>query len=172
MSSERLVDREPSSPRPEHKQVIRSGAAKTLLLISQVYLPDPASVGQHMSDVAEEMVNRGYRVIVITADRGYDDPSCRYLSREVYAGVEIRRIGLSSFGKHRFPLRVLAAILFTLQAALIGLAMPGLSLVLVSTSRGSRRPLRLLGDGPEPGPARGSGIAASEWPLDPAAGKT
>ncbi len=50
----------------------------TILIISQVYVPDPASVGQHMHDVAREMLSRGWRVVVFTARRGYDDSSQKY----------------------------------------------------------------------------------------------
>ena len=47
---------------------------KTLLVISQMFVPDPASVGQHMADVASEMARRGHRVHVYTANRGYENP--------------------------------------------------------------------------------------------------
>ena len=47
---------------------------KTLLIISQVFVPDPASVGQHMADVGFEMARRGYRVKVYTSARGYENP--------------------------------------------------------------------------------------------------
>ena len=38
---------------------------KTLLIFSQTFVPDPASVGQHMSDVAFEMARRGHPVEMI-----------------------------------------------------------------------------------------------------------
>ena len=82
---------------------------KTLLILSQVYVPDPASVGQHMADAATEMARRGYRVVVLAANRGYNDPSMKYPPSEVLDGVEIRRIPLSSFGKGSILMRVLAA---------------------------------------------------------------
>lgn len=106
----------------------------TLLIISQVYVPDPASVGQHMHDAAAEMVRRGMRVVVITSSRGYDDPSVGYPARETRDGVEIHRVSLSSFGKRSIKLRLLAGTLFMLQAMLRGMWTRGLSGVLVSTS--------------------------------------
>src|SRR5687768_15943333 len=45
---------------------------KTLLILSQVFVPDPASVGQHMADVAAEMARRGHRVKVYASARGYE----------------------------------------------------------------------------------------------------
>lgn len=108
--------------------------ARTLLIFSQVYPPDPASVGQHMADVAAEMVRRGWRVRVITANRGYDDPSVKYPPFELRDGVEVRRVPLSSFGKKSIPIRALAMMLFMLQCLWAGLTTRKISAILVSTS--------------------------------------
>jgi len=81
-----------------------------LLIISQVYPPDPAAVGQQFGDVAEEMVRRGWQVQVWTAARGYEDPSVRYPRQELRSGVRVSRLPWSSFGKGSiqgiFPLEV------------------------------------------------------------------
>ena len=111
-----------------------SGKPRTLLIITQVYVPDPASVGQHIADVAKEMVRRGWRVVVYTSARGYDDPSQRYPSRETLDGVDVRRLPLSSFGKRSIPIRLLAQACFMVQAIARGLFTRRLGLVLVSTS--------------------------------------
>ncbi len=114
---------------------------QTLLLLSQVYIPDPASVGQHMADAAAEMARRGWRVVVLTSASGYNDPSIKYKPRETIDGVEIVRLPLSSFGKKHFALRILAAVLFMLQTIAHGVFVRGLSgprgrsgAILVSTS--------------------------------------
>jgi colanic acid biosynthesis glycosyl transferase WcaI len=106
----------------------------TFLILSQVYIPDPASVGQHMADAAGEMVRRGHRVIVFTANRGYEDPSLRYRSHEVINGVEVHRLPLCSFGKRHIFLRLLAGMLFTLQAIARALLIRKVDCLLVSTS--------------------------------------
>ncbi|MGH7131742.1 MAG: glycosyltransferase family 4 protein [Phycisphaerales bacterium] len=106
----------------------------TFLIISQVYVPDPASVGQHIADAAEEMARRGYRVIVYAAARGYDDPSKKYASRETRNGVLVRRLPLSSFGKSSIAVRLLAQWLFLIQAMVRGLFTRGLAGIMVSTS--------------------------------------
>lgn len=106
----------------------------TLLVISQVYPPDPTSVGQHMHDAAAEIVLRGWRVIVYCAARGYTDPSQRYPSREIRDGVEIRRLPLSSFGKSSLAVRLLGQILFVMQAAMRGMFVRRPTCILVSTS--------------------------------------
>lgn len=113
----------------------------TLLILSQVYVPDPASVGQHIADAAAEMVRRGWRVKVLTSANGYNDPKIKYPARETIDGVEVVRLPLSSFGKKSLPIRALAAILFMLQTIWHGIFTRGLSgsaghsgAILVSTS--------------------------------------
>src|SRR5262245_32534359 len=106
----------------------------TLLVLSQVYVPDPASVGQHMADAAEEMARRGHRVIVLTSRNGYDDPSVRYEARETLRGVDVRRLPFSSFGKGSIPIRLLAGALYLAQAVARALFVRPLDCVLVSTS--------------------------------------
>jgi len=68
---------------------------KTLLVLSQVFVPDPASVGQHMADVAFEMARRGHKVLVYASARGYENPSVIYPAHETLQGVEIRRFGFA-----------------------------------------------------------------------------
>ncbi len=107
---------------------------KTLLILSQVYPPDPTSVGQHIADVAGAMAKRGYRVIVLTANRGYNDPSVKYESKELRDGVNVRRLPLSSFGKRSIVLRLLGQGSFLIQCIVRGLFVGRLSCLLVSTS--------------------------------------
>jgi hypothetical protein len=107
---------------------------KTFLFISQVYVPDPAAVGQHLADAAEELASRGHNVIVYTSNRGYDDPSIRYPSREMLRGVDVRRIPFSSFGKSSILVRLIGGMLFVKQAVLRSFFQPNIDAVVVSTS--------------------------------------
>jgi colanic acid biosynthesis glycosyl transferase WcaI len=107
---------------------------RRLLIISQVYVPDPAAVGQHLADVAETMAQRGWKVTVYTSSRGYDDPSARYPYRETRAGVKVIRFPLSSFGKRSIAIRLVAQVLFMCQATLRALVSGGIDAILVSTS--------------------------------------
>ena len=106
----------------------------TLLVVSQVYPPDPTSVGQHMHDASAEMAKRGWRVIVYCANRDYNNPAIKFPRRETRDGVEIRRLPFSSFGKSSILIRIIAGLSFTLQAAFRGLFLRKLQLMLVSTS--------------------------------------
>ncbi|HMB94908.1 MAG TPA: glycosyltransferase family 4 protein, partial [Tepidisphaeraceae bacterium] len=107
---------------------------RTLLIFSQVFIPDPASVGQHMADVAIEMARRGYDVRVITANRGYDDPKMKYADFEYLHGVHIRRLPFSSFGKKNIFTRVVGTASFMIQAIWHGMFTFNLCGVFFSTS--------------------------------------
>jgi colanic acid biosynthesis glycosyl transferase WcaI len=107
---------------------------RKFLLVSQVYAPDPAAVARLVADVGTELARRGHDVIVLTADRGYDDPSIRYTSATTPEGVDVRRLPFCSFGKSRMAFRVLGGISLTLQAAVRGLTIPGIDTIVVSTS--------------------------------------
>jgi hypothetical protein len=71
---------------------------------------------------------------VLTANRGYNDPSVKYLSREQREGVDVRRLPLSSFGKRSIVLRLLGQGAFLIQCIVRGLFVGRLSCLLVSTS--------------------------------------
>ncbi|TWT88842.1 putative glycosyl transferase [Pseudobythopirellula maris] len=107
---------------------------RNILFISQVYVPDPTSVGQHMADAAEELAARGYRVRVITSGRGYDDPTQRYPARETLGGVDVVRLPFSSLGKKSILHRVAGQLMFLVQAILRGWFGPRPDKIVVSTS--------------------------------------
>ena len=69
-----------------------------MLLINQVFYPDPASTGQHLAGLAQALVKRGHEVTVLTGRRGYDDPSASYPARELWRGIEIVRVASTGFG--------------------------------------------------------------------------
>lgn len=107
---------------------------KTLLVISQTFVPDPASVGQHMADVAVEMARRGHRVKVYASNRGYEDPSLKYAPRENLHGADVRRLPLSSFGKKSILTRVIGTASFMAQCFFAALLTPRLGGIFFSTS--------------------------------------
>lgn len=112
----------------------QSAAKPRLLIISQVYVPDPASVGQHMADAASELVKRGYDVRVLTSGRGYADPTMKYPPRETLDGVEVIRLPFSSLGKRTILHRLIGQTMFLAQVIARGWFTPRLVGILVSTS--------------------------------------
>lgn len=117
-------------PTPAGKPGLRK---RSLLIVTQVYPPDPTAVGQHLADVAETMAADGWRVIVYAASRGYDDPRERYCRKELRNGVDVRRLPFSSFGKGSIARRLFGQVLFLLQAVVRASLGRHVDRVLVST---------------------------------------
>lgn len=111
---------------------INKTAGGPLLVLSQVYVPDPAAVGQYVADAAREMAKRGIDVRVFAADTGYDDPSVRYKRREVLDNVKITRFPFSSFGKRSLVIRLFGDLLFVAQIIVSGIFMPRPARILVT----------------------------------------
>ena len=65
-----------------------------------------------MLEAAAEMQSRGYQVKVYTANRGYEDPTMRYRPYEEIAGVRVRRLAFSSFGKKTILTRLIGTVSF------------------------------------------------------------
>ncbi len=105
-----------------------------LLIFSQTFAPDPAAVGQHITDAAIAMARRGHRVRVYTSSRGYEDPRLRYPLRETMQGVDVRRLRWSSFGKKNLLIRIIGTASFLIQCFCIGLFTPKVKGILFSTS--------------------------------------
>jgi len=108
--------------------------AKTLLIISQTFVPDPAAVGQFMADVAREMAGRGHNVRVYTQDRGYEDPTLRFPRRETIGGADVRRFRFASFGKKSILTRLVGTASFMIQSFGGMLFTPYLEGIFFSTS--------------------------------------
>lgn len=70
-----------------------------VLLLNQCFYPDVAATGQYLADLAQGLSERGHKVTVITSDRGYDDPSRRFVRRETWRGIKIVRIRSLNPGK-------------------------------------------------------------------------
>jgi glycosyltransferase involved in cell wall biosynthesis len=114
--------------------LLNAGKQRTLVVLSQVYVPDPAAVGQYMHDVAAAMVRRGWQVVVIAADRGYEQPEQNYARYEQRDGVHIMRVPFASFGKRSVAVRLVGGGVFVSEAVLLAAALPRIDRVLVSTS--------------------------------------
>jgi glycosyltransferase involved in cell wall biosynthesis len=112
---------------------------QTVLVVSQVFVPDPASVGQHIADVALELARRGhssgqYNIRVYASARGFENPGTIYPRREILGHADIRRFPFASFGKKSIPLRVLGTAIFMIQAFFAALTTPRLAGIFFSTS--------------------------------------
>ena len=107
---------------------------KNFLIITQVFRPDPAAVGQYFDEAAQAIAGTGAEVTILTANRGYDNPKEKFAAIEARDGIQIQRLPLSSFGKTSIPLRIFAQLSFLVQCILRGLFARKLTDLLVSTS--------------------------------------
>jgi colanic acid biosynthesis glycosyl transferase WcaI len=88
------------------------------LLLTQVYPPDPAAVGQHFEDAAIRLARRGHTVTVYAADRDYDNPSIRYGTESRHERVKVVRLPFSSFGKKTLVHRLVGQFIYLIQVFL------------------------------------------------------
>ena len=107
---------------------------KSFLIITQVFRPDPAAVGQYFDEAAQAIAATKAEVTILTANRGYDNPKEKFAAIEACKGIQIQRLPLSSFGKTSIPLRIFAQLSFLVQCILRGLFARKLTDLLVSTS--------------------------------------
>ena len=78
------------------------------VLLNQTFYPDVMSTGQHLSELAVELVTRGHQVTVITGRRAYDEPTVTFSKREYWRGVNIIRVaGLDSARTRNSPVPVI-----------------------------------------------------------------
>jgi len=83
-----------------------------ILMISQVFFPDTASVSQHLTDLAEALARKGHEVDVLTSRRAYENPKVAYPRAERVRGVRIRRLPQSYFAKKHPVGRILNLVTF------------------------------------------------------------
>ena len=105
-----------------------------ILILTTVYPPDPASVGQHISDLAMALAKRGHIVRVLTADSSYDNPSIRFPRYERFGNLEIIRLRWSSFGKSSMIVRLIGQISFVFQTLIKTLFGYKPDIVLITTA--------------------------------------
>ncbi|MDB5676833.1 MAG: bme8 [Sphingomonas bacterium] len=70
-----------------------------LLFVNRFYYPDHSATAQILTDLAEALAARGWEVGVIASRLRYDDPMGLLLAHDTHAGVTIRRVWSSRFGR-------------------------------------------------------------------------
>lgn len=85
------------------------------LIVCQVYWPDSTAVSQILTDLAEDLVQRGHQVSVIASSRDYEQPKHTFPACETRSGVRIERIGQTAFGKRHIVGRMIDVLSFNLR---------------------------------------------------------
>jgi colanic acid biosynthesis glycosyl transferase WcaI len=70
-----------------------------ILFVNRFYYPDHSATAQILTDLAEALAARDWEVSVVTSRMRYDDPSVALPGRDSHAGVAIRRVWTSRFGR-------------------------------------------------------------------------
>lgn len=105
-----------------------------LLVLTQVYVPDPAALGQYLHDAVREIAVRGVAVRVCASARKYGDATTRYPKQEKRDGVDVRRFDMPGLGDPRLAVRIPAQLLLLARFFFVALFMRNLCGILVSTS--------------------------------------
>lgn len=113
-------------PTPPHRARI--------LLINQYYWPDHASTAQHLSDLAESLVEQGYAVHVLCSRRGSQPGGPPRPRRELHRGVVIHRVGATSLGRASTLRRMTDYLSFHFRAMTRALTLPRFDLVVTLTT--------------------------------------
>ncbi len=102
-----------------------------ITIVSQYFYPEVAATGQLLTELAVELKKRGCEVRVITGQPSYARRG-KLPKKEVYKGVEIRRVWNTSLNKNRKIGRILNYITFVTSALLAVLFSRKTPLLIVS----------------------------------------
>jgi glycosyltransferase involved in cell wall biosynthesis len=105
-----------------------------ILLLNQYYLPDAASTGQHLADVARALAARGHEVHVVCSRRGYGGGSTAYAPEETLDGVLVHRLEAAGFGRSRTAGRLADYASFYALAWRRALALPPMDVCVALTT--------------------------------------
>lgn len=105
-----------------------------LLFINQYYWPDHASTAQHLTDLAEQLAERGHEVHVVCSRGGYREGAERPAARECRQGVEIHRVEATSLGRRNTLTRMTDYLSFYFRAFWLGLTLPRFDMVVTLTT--------------------------------------
>jgi colanic acid biosynthesis glycosyl transferase WcaI len=104
------------------------------VLLNQTFYPDVMATGQHLSELAVELVSRGHQVTVITGRRAYDEPTVTFSKREYWRGINIIRVASTRFGKNSKLARACDFASFLICCCLQLMFLPSADVILALTS--------------------------------------
>jgi glycosyltransferase involved in cell wall biosynthesis len=104
-----------------------------ILLLNQFFYPDHSAVAQLAGDLAEDLVAAGHQVTALAAKGGYLG-GAPLPARETWRGIDILRVGATTFGKRSLPGRLADYATFYLSAAARSLLLPRFDAVIATTA--------------------------------------
>lgn len=105
-----------------------------VLLLNQCFYPDVVSAGQHLTDLAVGLAERGDEVTVVASRRGYDNPQMRFPKKEVWKGIKIIRLPSFGLGKRAKWRRALDFASFLMSCVVRLILLPRYDVVVAMTA--------------------------------------
>ncbi len=87
-----------------------------ILLLNQTFAPDSSATAQHLTDLAVHLRKRGHQITVLADARAYERRGTLYPAREIWRGIEVRRVRTTAFGKRSFAGRFLDGVSYLAMA--------------------------------------------------------
>lgn len=112
----------------------RPGTGARILFINQYYWPDHASTAQHLADLAESLVAKGFQCHVLCSRGAYKPGESPRPTREVHNGVQIHRVGATSFGRRNTFRRMCDYLSFYARAMLSACSLRRFDVVVTLTT--------------------------------------
>ena len=82
------------------------------MFVNRYFFPDESATAQLLTDLALALRDSGERIEVICSRQRYDDAQAQLPKRDRFAGVEVRRVWTSRFGRSRLAGRALDYLTF------------------------------------------------------------
>lgn len=87
-----------------------------LVLFPQTFYPDADATAKLMTDLAEFMVKKGKKVLIVTPNRSYERPNIKYPEFEIIENIHVHRIKIPKLNKNNSLQKVLLYYFFSTKA--------------------------------------------------------
>jgi len=87
-----------------------------IVLFPQTFYPDADATAKLMTDLAEFMVKKGKKVLIVTPNRSYERPNIKYPEFEIIEDIHVNRIKIPKLNKNNALQKILLYYLFSTKA--------------------------------------------------------
>ena len=87
-----------------------------VVLFPQTFYPDVDATAKLMTDLAEFLVKKGKKVMVVTPNRSYERPNLKYPEFEIIEAIHVNRIKVPKLNKNNALQKILLYYLFSTKA--------------------------------------------------------
>jgi len=87
-----------------------------VVLFPQTFYPDVDETAKLMTNLAEFLVKKGKKVMVVTPNRSYERPNIKYPEFEIIEDIHVNRIKVPKLNKNNALQKILLYYLFSTKA--------------------------------------------------------